>query len=372
MANGNAIDHVDHVGSLVRPPELIKAWKAQEAGEISQAELTELTDGLVREVVKFQEDMGLQVVTDGEFRRGAWSAGFTAAVDGFARAPADLVFQDDAGNTNPSPSSKCVAPLNRTRPIVADDYRFLAGVANVTAKVTMPTPSMYHLGHFDDVYDGVYPDRAAYFTALNSIYRTEIAELAEAGCKFLQLDEVTVALLCDQKIQASAQKHGCDPDQLVEEYIDATNEAIAAKPNDMKVAMHLCRGNQAGRWMGDGGYAPVAESLFNKAEVDAYLMEYDTPRAGDFEPLKHLPAGKMAYLGLVSTKNPETESKDDLIRRLEEASQFTPIEQLGITTQCGFGTVGTGVNTDRPNPMTAETQKSKLERMIEVAEEVWG
>jgi len=372
MAEHSAIDHVDHVGSLARPAELIQAWKAQAAGDISSAELTDLTNDLVRDVVKFQEDLGLRVVTDGEFRRGAWSAGFTAAVDGFAREQAGMVFQDDDGNSNPMPSTKCVAPLSRTRPIVADDFCFLASVATVTAKVTMPAPSMYHLGHYDDVFSGVYANRDDYMSALVSIYRSEIADLAAAGCRFLQLDEVPVALLCDPKIRALAGQHGCDPDDLFDLYIDAANAAIADKPADMKVAMHLCRGNQAGRWMGDGGYAPVAERLLNNANVDAYLMEYDTPRAGDFDPLKYLPAGKFVYLGLVSTKNPATESKDDLIRRLEQASKFAPIGQLGITTQCGFGTVGTGVNTDRPNPMTADTQKAKLERMIEVAEDVWG
>jgi 5-methyltetrahydropteroyltriglutamate--homocysteine methyltransferase len=368
----SAIEHVDHVGSLVRPAELIQAWKAQEADEISQQELTDLTDGLIKEVVRFQEGLGLQVVTDGEFRRGAWSAGFTAAVDGFERIPAGLIFRDGSGNENPSPSQKCVAPLNRSRPIVADDFRFLAGVTSVTAKVTMPTPSMYHMGHFDDVFTGVYSSREEYLAVLVSIYRAEIADLADAGCEFLQLDEVPVALLCDPNIQDMARRAGCDPEELFDDYIAATNEAIAKKPSTMKVAMHLCRGNQAGRWMGDGGYAPAADRLFNNARVSAYLMEYDTPRAGDFQPLRYLPAGKLAYLGLVSTKNPETESKDELVRRLEEASKFAPIEQLGLTTQCGFGTVGTGVNTGRPNPMTADTQRAKLERMIEVAEQVWG
>ena len=373
MVGRSATDHVDHVGSLVRPPELIRAWKAQEAGEISQEELTELTDRLIREVVKFQEDLGLQVVTDGEFRRGAWSAGFTAAIDGLGRRiDSEIFFQDDAGNANPSGSHKCVAPLTRTRPIVADDFRFLAEVASVAAKVTMPAPSQNHMGIFDEVFAGVYSSREEYLSALISIYRTEIAELADAGCKFLQLDEVPVALLCDPRIQDVAQRHGCNPDELVDLYIDAVNDAIAEKPADMKVAMHLCRGNQAGRWMGDGGYAPVADRLFNKANIDLYLMEYDSPRSGDFEPLKYLPTDKMAFLGLVSTKKPETESKDELLHRLEEASQFAPIERLGITSQCGFGTVGTGVNTGRPNPMTAETQRAKLERMIEVAEGVWG
>lgn len=372
MSNGNAIDHVDHVGSLVRPPELISAWKALEAGENTQEELSTLTDDLIRDVVKFQEGLGLKVVTDGEFRRGAWSAGFTAAVTGFQRIPAGLMFRDDDGNTSPSPSNKCVMPLERSRPIVADDYRFLASVATVTAKVTMPTPSMFHNGHFDRVFEGVYKDRDEYLLALNMIYREEIAELAALGCKFLQLDEVPIALLCDPKIQDLARSRDCDPDELFDVYIDAVNAAIAEKPADMRVIMHLCRGNQAGRYMGNGGYSPVAKRLFSKANVDGYLMEYDTPRAGDFQPLKHLPAGKMAFLGIVSTKDPIIESKDDLIRRIEEAGQFAEIEQLGITSQCGFGTVGTGVNTDRPNPMTGAIQEAKLTRMIEVAMEVWG
>lgn len=368
-----AMDHVDHVGSLVRPPAIQDAWRKWQEGDLSQDELTAITDDEVRDVVKFQEELGLQWVTDGEYRRGAWAQGFTAAVSGFERFESELQFQDGEGNSNPAPLLICAAPPKRERPIVADDFEFLkSAIIQATPKVTMPTPALQHLGHFDKSFEGVFGSRDAYFDALSAIYQEEVADLAAVGCTFIQLDEVAIPTFCDPKVQAVAKGQGLDVEQVFDAYTDSFNNAVSNAPAGMTIAMHMCRGNQAGRWIGNGGYDAAADRIFNKAAATHYLMEYDTLRAGDFEPLRFMPRGKIAFLGIVSTKRSEVESKDYLIGKIEEAAQFSPIEQLGITTQCGFGTSGTGVLTDRSNPMTIEVQKAKLERMIEVAEEVWG
>lgn len=368
-----ALEHVDHVGSLVRPLEIVEKWRAWQAGDVSQEELSAITDHHVADIVKFQESLGLRWVTDGEYRRGAWAAGFGAAVSGLTREDSELKFQDDDGNSNPSPLMKCAGPLKRERPIVANDFEYLKSVTtSATPKVTMPTPALQHLGHFNKAFEGVYPSLEAYFDALAAIYREEIAELVDAGCTFVQLDEVAIPIFCDPNVQAVAARQGLDADTVFDAYTDAFNKAVSEAPKDMTIAMHMCRGNQAGRWMGDGGYDAAADRIFNKTSASHYLMEYDTPRAGDFGPLKFMPTGKTAFLGIVSTKKPEVESKDYLIGKIEEAAKFAPLDQLGITTQCGFGTSGTGLLTQRENPMTADVQKAKFERMIEVAEAVWA
>ena len=218
----------------------------------------------------------------------------------------------------------------------------------------------------------VYPDVEQYWDDLVAVFRQEIAELYAAGCRFLQLDEVPLALLCDQNIRDLARSEGDDPERLVSRYIDVLNRAVAERPADMTVAMHLCRGNMEGLWMGDGGYAPIAESLFGRCDVDAYLLEYDSPRAGDFAPLRHLPAGKRAYLGLISTKKTALESVEDLVRRLDEAQKFAPLERLGLCPQCGFSSAAMSKFAVLPNPMNDDIQHAKLARLIEVGERVWG
>ena len=227
--------------------------------------------------------------------------------------------------------------IRRTRPIVTEDFKFLHAAASKRVKVTMPTPSHMHFGQFKDAVDrNVYPDVEQYWEDMITVFRQEIDELYAVGCRYLQLDEVPLALLCDPNIRALAKQEGDDPDQLVRRYVDIFNRAVAQRPDDMTIAMHVCRGNMESLWMGDGGYAPVAEVLFRDCDVDAYLLEYDSPRAGDFAPLRHLPAGKRAYLGLISTKNPALESSDDLMRRLDEAAKYAPMARLGICPQCGF------------------------------------
>ena len=365
--------HVEHVGSLVRPPELMKAWFDQEEGKITPAALKEVQDRAIRDVVRMQEELGLQYITDGEFRRGGWSRGFLSAVDGFTFKPSYLTFRNEQGVSTAAPAPVATQALQRSRGIVTEDLAFLKGVTARVAKVTMPTPSHMHFGHFGEAMDrSIYPDVEQYWSDLVQIYRDEIAELGKLGCRYVQLDEVPLTLCCDDSNRAIAIRQGEDPDRLVERYIDVINRAVAGRPKEMRIGLHMCRGNMQGLWMGDGGYAPIAERLFGKLDVDAYLLEYDSPRAGDFQPLKHLPKGKIAYLGLMSTKKEAIESADDLRRRLDEASNYVPVEQLGLCPQCGFGSSAMSKFNVLANPMTADLQKRKLERLMEVAERVWG
>ena len=364
---------VDHVGSLKRPPDLMQTWRDWEAGKAEFEQLRAIQDHAIRDVVGMQEALGLPVVTDGEFRRGGWSRGFLSAVEGFEFRASKLVFRNEDGFSTPSPAPVAAKRLRRTRPIVVEDFKFLQAAAKRRVKVTMPTPSHMHFGQFKDAVDKtVYPSVERYWEDLVTIFRQEIAELYAAGCRYVQLDEVPLALLCDPNIRALAKQEGDDPDALVSLYIDVLNRAVAGRPADMTVAMHLCRGNMEGLWMGDGGYAPIAEALFTRCDVDAYLLEYDLPRAGDFAPLRHVPAGKRAYLGIISTKNPALEPADDLMRRLDEAAKYAPMSRLGICPQCGFASAALSKFAVMPSKVTGDLQTLKLQRLIEVGERAWG
>ncbi len=367
-----AAHHVDHVGSLLRPPALREAWLGHEEGRVSAAALKQAQDEAIRGAVREQEQLGLAVVTDGEFRRGGWSRGFLSAVAGFGFKPSRLVFRNESGVSTPAPAPFAEGRLKQLRPIVADDFTFLNSATARIAKMTMPTPSHMHFGHFGACFDReAYRDIGAFFDDLVAIYRAEIADLVKRGCAFLQLDEVPLTLLCDEANRNIARAAGDDPDALVDTYIALINRVLEGRPKTLRVALHLCRGNMQGLWMGDGGYAAIAEKLFNALEVDAYLMEYDSPRAGDFAPLRHLPKGKMAFLGIVSTKHPALESADELKRRLGEAARHAPLAQLGLCPQCGFASSAMSKFNVLPNPMTPELQTRKLARIAEVASSVW-
>jgi 5-methyltetrahydropteroyltriglutamate--homocysteine methyltransferase len=364
---------VDHVGSLKRPAELVAAWCGWESGEIDSGKLREVQDRAIRDVIRMQEDLELPIVTDGEFRRAGWSRGFLNAVEGFDFASSKLVFRSDDGFTTASPAPVATTKVRRARAIVVEDFKFISAVASRPVKVTMPTPSHMHFGHFKDAVDPtVYPDVGAYWDDLVAIFQQELKELYAAGCRFLQLDEVPLALLCDQNIRALTMSEGEDPDALVHLYIDVLNRAVAGRPADFTIAMHLCRGNMEGLWMGDGGYDPIAEALFNRADVDAFLLEYDSRRAGDFAPLRHLPANKRAYLGIISTKNPTVESPDELMRRINEASRYAPMERLGICPQCGFSSAAMSKFAVRPSKVTADIQTLKIELLVDIGRRVWG
>ena len=255
---------VDHVGSLKRPPELVAGVARVGERQASSDKLREVQDDAIRDAIKMQEALGLPIVTDGEFRRGGWSRGFLNAVEGFEFRASKLAFRNDDGFSTPSPAPLATKQVRRARPIVTEDFKFIKSVANNRAKVTMPTPSHMHFGQFKDAVDPkVYPDVENYWDDMVAVFQQEIKELYAAGCRYLQLDEVPLALLCDNNIRALAKSEGDDPDKLVALYIDVLNRAVAGRPADMTIGMHLCRGNMEGLWMGDGGYAPIAEALFN-------------------------------------------------------------------------------------------------------------
>jgi 5-methyltetrahydropteroyltriglutamate--homocysteine methyltransferase len=367
------LNSVDHVGSLRRPSELVTAWREWEAGKLARERLREVQDRAIRDVIKMQEDLNLPIVTDGEFRRGGWSRGFLNAVEGFDFRASKLVFRNDAGFSTVSPAPIATKKVRRAMPIVTEDFKFIKSVATRPAKVTMPTPSHMHFGHFKDAVDPtIYPHIETYWDDMVAVFQQEIKELYVAGCRYLQLDEVPLALLCDENIRALAKSEGDDPDKLVSVYIDVLNRAVAGRPADLTVGMHLCRGNMEGLWMGDGGYAPIAEALFTRADVDAFLLEYDSRRAGDFAPLRHLPANKRAYLGIISTKNPAVESSDDLMHRLDEAAKYAPMERLGICPQCGFSSAAMSKFAVLPGKMTTDIQRLKIELLVDVGRRAWG
>lgn len=360
----------DHVGSLLRPPSLLKAREAWKAGRLSQPELTRLEDEAIRDVVALQEKIGLQAVTDGEFRRTLWHADFLTSFDNVTRTRSSVKqhFHTQEGDIERELTAfKVVGKLARSKPIFVDHFAFLKSVAHATPKQTIPSPSILHFrGGREAVDEKAYPDIAEFYHDLARVYREEIEDLGRAGCRYLQIDEVNFAYLCDPELRKQVRTIGEDPDSLPHTYAKLLNDAIGARPADMTVTMHLCRGNFEGAWVAEGGYEPVAEALFNEIDVAGYFLEYDTPRAGDFAPLRFLPKGKIVVLGLVTTKSGALERKDDLKRRIEEAARYAPIEQLALSPQCGFA------SGERGNKLTVEEEIAKLRLVVETAKDVWG
>jgi 5-methyltetrahydropteroyltriglutamate--homocysteine methyltransferase len=358
----------EHIGSFVRPPRLVEAARARKSGQLGDDAFREVQDDCIREIVAFQESLGLPSITDGEFRRRSWSAGFIDAVDGFGLRDGTLGFRNESGVLGVAASPYARTKLRRRQRIVADDYRFLKSVVKRgVPKVTIAAPDVMHWFLGPKSFDpGVYGDREAFLGDLARVYREEIADLAKEGCTYLQLDDTALPCNCDPSARKDVLARGEDADELTERYARLFNECVAAKPQDMRVAIHLCRGNLKGAWMAEGGYEPVAETLFNRLNADIYCLEYDTPRAGDFSPLRFVPKGKRVILGLVSTKTPRLESKDALKRRIDAAARFVPLEQLGISPQCGFSSGGGSGQT-----VTQEDTRRKLELILEIAREVW-
>ena len=361
--------HAEHIGSFVRPARLVEAARGHKAGKLSDAQFREMQDDCIREIVAFQESLGLPSVTDGEFRRRSWSAGFIDAVDGFGLRDGTLGFRNETGIMGVAASPYARARLRRRRRIVADDYAFLKKtVRRGVPKVTIAAPDVMHWFLGPKAFEpAVYPDRESFFSDLKAIYQQEIADLAKEGCAYLQLDDTALPCNCDVKARSDIIARGENPDELSERYARLFNDCIAAKPKGMSVAIHLCRGNLKGAWMAEGGYEPVADALFNRLDADVYCLEYDTARAGDFSPLKHVPRSKTVILGLVSTKTPQLESRDALRRRIDEAAKFVPLERLGLSPQCGFSSGG-----GSGQIVTQDDTKRKLELILEVSREVWG
>lgn len=360
----------DHVGSFLRPKALIDAREAHRAGAIDAAALRAAEDEAIRGVVKFQEDLGLQGITDGEFRRTYFHTDFLLQLDGVEEAGGTAVHFHQHGGKELSyapPVMKITGPVKHVRDIQRADYEFLASCTSRTPKVTIPSPTMLHFRGGRDAIDATaYPNLDDFYADLAAAYRAEIASLAEAGCRYLQLDDTNLAYLCDETQRENARRRGMDPDELPRLYARIINESIRDKPADMVVGVHLCRGNFRSSWAAEGGYEPVAEVLFNELNVDCYFLEYDDPRSGDFAPLRFVPKGKTVVLGLVTTKLGELESKDDVKRRIDEAAQHMPLDQMALSPQCGFSSTVHG------NDIEVEQQAAKMQLVIDVAADVWG
>lgn len=360
------MNRVEHVGSFVRPERLLNAVRERKAGRIDDVQLKKAQDEAIRDIVAFQESIGLPSITDGEFRRRSWSAGFIDAIDGFGLRDGTLSFRDETRVIGVAASPYAKAPLKRKKRIVADDYRFLKSVVKRgVPKVTMAAPDVMHYFLGPKAFDA-YKDREAFFADLVKIYREEIRDLAADGCTYLQLDDTALPCNCDAHARQDVVNRGENPDELTERYAKLFNEAIAQKPRDMTVAVHLCRGNLKGAWMAEGGYEPIAEALFNRLDATVYCLEYDTERAGDFAPLRYVPKGKRVILGLVSTKTPVLERKEDLKKRIDAAAKHIALDQLGIGPQCGFSSGGGG-----GQALSADDTRRKLELVMEVARDVW-
>ena len=363
----------NHVGSLLRPPELRQAREKHEQGEISAAALREVEDRCIRDAVKMQEDVGMQGVTDGEFRRTLWHADFLRQIDGVKVVEGLLPdsakhFQNPDADVQRSPTQFVVTgKLRHSHGIEVDNFKFLASVTKQTAKQCIPSPSLVHFRSGRGGVDkAAYPDMDAFFADLAAVFREEIAQLAAAGCTYLEIDDVNFAYLCDPKMRDGAKKIGEDPDKLPALYAKLINDCIKDRPANMVVCTHLCRGNFRSAWVAEGGYDAVAEVLFNELEVDGYFLEFDTPRAGNFAPLRYMPKDKKLILGLVSSKTGELENPDDLKRRIDEAGKLVPLDQLGISPQCGFSSTVLG------NKLTVDDQIAKLKLVVQVAGDVWG
>ena len=363
----------NHVGSLLRPPELQQARERLQKGEIDAAQLRAVEDRCIRDVVRMQEDVGMQGVTDGEFRRTLWNADFLSQFRGIKvveglQSDSAKQFQSSNSDVQRSPTRFVVTgKLGHDHGIETESFKFLASVTKQTAKQCIPSPSLVH---FRTGREGVdreaYPDMEGFFADLARVFREEIADLAAVGCRYLQIDDVNFAYLCDPKMREGVKKIGEDPDKLPAMYAKLINDCIKDRPSDMAVCTHLCRGNFASAWVAEGGYDPVAEVLFNELAVDGYFLEYDTPRAGNFAPLRYMPKGKKLILGLVTSKSGALEDPDDLKRRIDDASKFVPLEQLGISPQCGFSSTVLG------NKLTIDDQIAKLKLVAHVARDVWG
>jgi len=357
----------DHIGSLLRPAKLRQAFRQHAAKEIDDAAFRAIQDEAIRTVVKLQEDCGLEVVTDGEFRRVSYWAQFVYRTEGLTVKEALFKFHDEHGHETDFTTPHVEGRVRRRGPITLDEFEFLSGVTRATPKVTMPSPSTMHFWRGDRYVDpGVYRDPAEFFAELGKVYREEITELAGAGARYVQLDEVALAALCDPVARERVKAGGGDPEKLVDLYVEAINQAVTGIPSNVVVGVHMCRGNYKGKYLAEGGYESVAEKLFQRAAVNHFLLEFDTPRAGDFAPLRLVPKTKGVVLGMVSSKVPELEPLDTLKRRAAEAAKYVDPARLAISPQCGFASTMGG------NPVTEADERAKLRLCVDAARAIWG
>ena len=356
----------DHVGSLLRPQELKQARADK---NLPREKLKEIEDRCIRKAVAMQEAAGLQSITDGEMRRAFWHTDFLTGFDGIVATQGQyaLKFHGEGGAEGETKSMMVVnGKVKRSRPIMVEPFKFLKASTSRTAKLCIPAPTYLHMRGGRKVVDAkAYPDIEEFWSDVVRAYREEIRDLAAAGCSYLQIDDVSFACLCDEGIRAQVKRDGEDPAKLPAKYASVISSLLKDKPGSMGVTMHTCRGNHASMWMASGGYDAVAEAVF-QTEVDGFFLEYDTERAGGFEPLRFVPKGKKVVLGLISTKSPVLEGKEVLKKRIEQASKFVRLEDLCLSPQCGFASSETG------NKLTEDDQRRKLELVAEVAQEIWG
>jgi 5-methyltetrahydropteroyltriglutamate--homocysteine methyltransferase len=356
------------IGSLLRPRALKDIGRALKEGRLSPVEYEAQLEAHIARAIARQEDIGFKVVTDGELARSSWFGYFFEALDGFRLAPSHFKFKDADGQAFEWPTCVAERRVRRRGPITLPEFRRASRQARrAVVKATLPAPSAFHFFRLAKSVDpAAYPDVSGYFDDLVATYRAEVAELALAGCRYLQLDEVPIAMLCDEGVRRQAAAEGGDPSALLDIYLGLVTRILADRPNGMTAGMHLCRGNFRSRWMAAGGYEPVAEKLFSAAPIDVFLLEYDTKRAGDFSPLRFVPKGKRVVLGIVSSKTGELENQDALLRRIDDATRHCPLDRLGLSAQCGFASVAGG------NALTEDQQWAKLELIVRTAEQVWG
>jgi methionine synthase II (cobalamin-independent) len=357
----------DHVGSLLRPTALKEARAKRERGEIDDEALKVVEDREIAKVIKKQEDVGLNSVTDGEFRRASWQNDFLKLLPGVEAYVGErkIKFQ------GPQPKPILLRVIGKLgafngHPMI-EHMQFVKSHTKATAKMTIPSPSSVHFRYGrEGVPESIYPSMDDFYRDLGQTYRKAVGAFANAGCRYLQLDEVNLAYLCDPKVREQVRSRGEDPDRLPTAYASMLNSAVSDLPADMTVAMHLCRGNFRSTFVASGGYDPIAELLFNTIKVHGYFMEYDSERAGGFEPLRFLPKGKTVVLGLVTSKTGQLESKDAIKRRVDEAAKFVPLDQLCLSPQCGFA------SSEEGNTLAEDEQWAKLRMIVEISEDVWG
>jgi 5-methyltetrahydropteroyltriglutamate--homocysteine methyltransferase len=372
VKNGKPPFKADVVGSLLRPQSVHDARAKREKGEVSAAALWEIENEAVEEAVTLQKAAGLRVCTDGEFHRRHWFLDFLEKIDGVeVHGGLPIKFHNEQGEVEMKPPRFEVhGKVKRSRNLSVDDFKALKPIADrngMVAKQPIPSPMCVHFrGGRAAIDRKIYPDIEEFFADLTEVYREEIRALHAAGCRYLQVDDTNLPFLCDPSLREATRKIGEDPDALPALYVRMMNDVLRGKPADMVVCMHMCRGNHRSSWIAEGGYEPVAEIVFGEMKVDGFFLEYDSARAGGFEPLRHLNGNKVAVLGLVTTKKPALESKDELKRRIEEAAKYVPLERLALSPQCGFASTIAG------NQVTIADEKKKLALVVETARDVWG
>jgi 5-methyltetrahydropteroyltriglutamate--homocysteine methyltransferase len=369
--NGKPFFRAEMVGSLLRPPRLLEARDRFGRGEISRAELWDIENDAIGEAAKLQEEIGFEVVTDGEFRRSVWWFDFINALGGIEIREPDKrsgFSGVGSGEWEYYPKTvRTVAKLSRAGDIMAPEYKALVQRTSKTGKVTIPSPSRIHFhGGRASVSRTVYPDTEEFWADVVEIYRGEIAALEAAGCRYVQIDDPMLTYFLDERLRANVCEIGEDPDRLIRKYVEVLNACVSKRRSDTAVGVHLCRGNSRSTWMAEGSYERIAETVFGGLDFDAFFLEYDDPRSGGFEPLRFLPKGKIAVLGLITTKRPDLERRDEIERRIDAAARFVSRTDLAISPQCGFASNVEG------NIITFDDQVRKLELVVSTAREVWG